>query len=39
VRYVLKAMVERTWKMAFNTRVIHVQSELDLNSVPSARVS
>ena len=39
VRYTLKAVVERPWKVDVNTRSITVQSPLDLNDVPGARVS
>ncbi|XP_076444144.1 arrestin domain-containing protein 17-like [Babylonia areolata] len=37
VRYLLKAVVERAWKVDFNMRTITVESELDLNTLPEAR--
>ncbi|KAK7477661.1 hypothetical protein BaRGS_00031045 [Batillaria attramentaria] len=39
VRYVLKATVERPWKVEVNTRILTVLSELDLNLKPAAKES
>ena len=39
VKYVLKAVVERQWKVDSQSRTVHVLSCLDLNHVPSAGVS
>ncbi|KAK7116093.1 arrestin domain-containing protein 17-like [Littorina saxatilis] len=36
VKYTLKAVVERPWKIDVNTRGIIVESDLDLNNVPGA---
>lgn len=37
VRYLLKAKVERPWKVEVNTRTLTVVSDLDLNLRPAAR--